>query len=81
MTTPAFAARDNVPDCAWQVEGDELDSLFEAAQDHLIDEHLIGSRGLGVTYTHISCGEQRASIADMRWHLYMHMVMPAAVGS
>jgi hypothetical protein len=70
--SPAFAASDNVPGCAWQVEGDELESVFERITDHIIDEHLIGSRGLGATYTHIPCGEQRGSIVDMRWHLYMH---------
>jgi predicted small metal-binding protein len=79
--TPAFRARDNVPGCAWQVEGDELDVLCKQVWDHLLDNHRIGNEHSGVVYTHTACGEQRASIVGMRWHLYMHVVMPAAVGS
>jgi predicted small metal-binding protein len=81
MTTPAFAARDNVPGCVWQVEGDELDSIFGASQDHLIDQHLIGGQEHHITYTHVTCGVRRPDVISMRWHLYMGCRPVAAVGS
>ncbi len=69
--TPTFSARDNVPGCGWEVAGDDIELLCDAAWDHIIDDHPYDAAGnYHVSYTHVSCGGPWPDVMAMKWHLF-----------